>query len=103
MSSAMPEILEELADTIAAALIKRGVSPAVAREAATEGAELLRQHFGGATVYIPRGRARDLERRNVEIRRRLAAGENRALIRREFNLSDIQVGRIEAAGEPGDH
>lgn len=100
MQSTMPEILEQLADAVADALIRQGIAPSLAHNAAYESAEHIRQHFGGSIIYVPRGLGYQLARRNAEIRRRLSEGESRDTIRREFNLTDTQIRRIEADDTP---
>jgi len=95
-----PEILAELAATVAASLIENGIAPKVAREAAEKAVEDVRANFGGQNIYIPMGLGYNLARRNAEIRRRLAAGENREAIRREFELSEMQLHRIEDDDTP---
>jgi Mor family transcriptional regulator len=100
MSNTVPQILEEIERTVDAALVKRGIAPSIACEAAEECAEHVHQHFGGAIVYIPKGLGYQVAPRNAEIRHRLAAGESRDAIRREFKLSDMQIRRIEAGDTP---
>jgi Mor family transcriptional regulator len=90
-----PEILAELAAAVAASLIESGIAAPAARAAADKAVEDVRANFGGQNIYIPMGLGYNLARRNAEIRRRLAAGENREAIRREFGLSEMQLHRIE--------
>lgn len=98
--AAYPEILEELAEFIAAALVENGLAHGRAAEVALAAVERVRKNFGGALVYIPKGAGYKLAQRNEEIRRRLAAGESRSAIRREYGLSQMQVGRIEKDETP---
>ena len=100
-SERYPKILADLADAVAAFLIRKGIAPAVARSTADETAEHVRATFGGEIIYIPTGHNFRLMHRNAEIRRRLAAGEDRATIRRAFDLSDMQLRRIETDDAPG--
>lgn len=95
-----PEVLEELAATLAASLIQSGIAREAAELAADKAAERIRLTFGGGLIYIPSGLGYRLARRNAEIRRRLAAGESRDVIRQEFQLSDMQLRRIEADCTP---
>ena len=95
-----PLVLEELAAIVAAALVEAGFEPATAHAAAGKCVERVRADFGGQLVYIPQGLGYNLARRNAEIRRRLANGENRDAIRREFGLSAMQLRRIEDDDSP---
>lgn len=95
-----PIVLEELAANVAAALIEAGIAPATAHAAAGKCIERVRADFGGQLVYIPQGLGYNLARRNAEIRRRLADGESRDAIRREFGVSDVQLRRIEGDESP---
>jgi len=95
------EILDEMAATMAASLIEDGVAPGKAHAAADRAAERIQAEYGGgAPVYFPKGRGYQVARRNVEIRRRLATGEDRAVIRREFNLTDERLRQIETDDTP---
>lgn len=95
-----PEILEELAATLAASLVETGIAASAARAVADKAVERVRQNFGGELIYIPMGLGYNLARRNVEIRRRLAAGESPDAIRREFGISEMQLRRIESDDTP---
>jgi Mor family transcriptional regulator len=95
-----PEILEELADFLATTLVEKGLARKVADEVALAAVERVRENFGGALVYIPKGAGYKLAQRNAEIRRRLAAGESRSAIGRAYRLSQMQVGRIERDDTP---
>ena len=96
-----PEILEELAATMAASLIKDGIAPVPAHAAADNAVERVQMEYGGGPpIYFPKGLGYKLAKRNVEIRRRLAAGEPRDAIQREFNLTEERVRKIEADDTP---
>jgi Mor family transcriptional regulator len=91
------DILDELAATMAASLIEDGIAPARAHAAADKAAERVQMEYGGGPpIYFPKGLGYKLAKRNVEIRRRLAAGEPRDVIRRDFNLTDERLRQIEA-------
>ena len=85
---------------MAAALVEAGIAPETAHAAARKSVERVRAEFGGANVYIPQGLGYNLARRNAEIRRRLAEGESRDSIRRDFDLSNMQLRRIEDDDSP---
>lgn len=95
-----PDVLQDVAEVLGTALLKRGLSQVEAEAIGWEVAEHLRLNFGGGIVYIPKGTGYSLGRRNAEIRRRLAAGESRGALAREFNLSLMQIGRIEKNETP---
>jgi Mor family transcriptional regulator len=95
-----PDVLEDLAAIVAAALVDAGIAHATAHAAARKSVERVRAEFGGQNVYIPQGLGYILARRNAEIRRRLAAGESRDEIRRDFDLSNMQLRRIEDDDTP---
>ncbi|MBI3043584.1 MAG: hypothetical protein HYY78_12260 [Betaproteobacteria bacterium] len=99
-SGRYPEILASLAETVTEILIRKGIEPEIARSTGEETVEHVRKRFGGELVYIPMGLGYDLDQRNREIRRRLAAGEPRDEVRREFNLSDTTMRRIENGDAP---
>jgi len=95
------EILDELAATMAASLIEDGIPSDRARVAAERAAERVQEEFGGGSpVYIPKGLGYQLARRNAEIRRRLAAGEPRDVVRRAFSLTNERLRQILADDTP---
>jgi Mor family transcriptional regulator len=90
------ELFEEMAATLAASLVKRGVASSAARSVAEEVIEAVHRNFAGQNIYIPSGLGYQVARRNAEIRRRLAAGERREALCREFHISETRVRQIEA-------
>lgn len=89
-------VLDELAATMAASLMEDGIAPEKARACAERAAERVQLEFGGGPpIYFPKGLGYQLAKRNTEIRRRLAAGEPRDALRREFNLTDERLRQIE--------
>lgn len=91
-----PEIYEDLAAALLAALVKAGVSRAAARAGAEKAVEHVRYLYGGQYVYFPIGLGYKIAQRNAEIRRRLQAGESRAAIRNDYQLSEQRLKQIEA-------
>lgn len=89
-----PQVLTGLAEAITSAIERKGASPDLARSFAEAAVEEIRTTFGGEPLYIPQGHRYYIERRNREIRRRLAAGETRAAVRRWSRLSVSQFSRI---------
>ena len=95
----IPEIYEELAESLTASLKAQRVPPAAARTAVEKAINDTRQRYGGTYVYFPLGLGYKVARRNAEIRRRLRDGEDRDKIRREFELSDMRLRQIERDGD----
>lgn len=94
-------VLEEIAATVAAALIEEGIPAAEARAMAEKAADRVQQEFGGGQpIYIPKGTGYQVARRNAEIRRLLTAGGDRTTIRREFDLTEERLRQIEADEMP---
>lgn len=88
------QTLEELEAIMRDALVACGERPARAEIVAARAAEEVRRIYGGEMLYIPMGLGYKTARRNTEIRRRVEAGENPNVLRREFELSKMQMGRI---------
>lgn len=93
------DFLGELLKTTTDKLMRKGIAPETARSVAEEIVESVRTTFSGTITYIPSGQRQRLARRDAEIRRRLAAGESRRTIRREFDLTDTRVRQIEAGDD----
>ena len=63
-----PDLLEELVEFVADALVQSGLARDPAAEAAFAIVERVRENFGGVNVYIPKGSGYNLAQRNEEIR-----------------------------------
>jgi len=97
MSEAQPQFsktLEELEGIFLEALVAAGVARKTAATVAETAIDRFRHTCGGENFYVSMGLGYDTARRNVEIRRRIAAGEDPRDIRREFRLSERQLRRI---------
>lgn len=88
-----PEILNDLVDHVAGLLVKRGIDRKQATEIAAEAAEFLRAHWGGQTVYVPKGTLFELSERDLKIWEKWN-GHNVLQLCREFQITRQRLYQI---------
>jgi Mor family transcriptional regulator len=89
------QILLDLAAVITAALATEGIAPERAREIGLLAADQVRQTYGGDAIYIPRGLALILDRRDLEIYGKYD-GTNHFALAQEYSLTVRQIYTIVA-------
>jgi len=90
----LSKTLEELETIFLEVFLGAGIARKVAEAAAEKAIERFRHTYGGEGFYVSMGLGYDTARRNLEIRRRIEAGEDWRVVRREFKLSERQMRRI---------
>ncbi|WP_153114592.1 Mor transcription activator family protein [Rhodocyclus tenuis] len=93
MSRGAPQLIADLAETIAAELVKSGQTEEIAVEIGVAVADKIRGDWGGEPIYIPKGCAIDISRRDVEIFEKFN-GTNHHALAREYNLTVIHIYRV---------
>ncbi len=88
-----PEILVAIGDFVAEFLVSKGVIDLDAAKAGLECAEQFRRTFGGETVYMPKGMAYELSKRDQDIIDRFD-GSNSQTICREYNITRRRLYQI---------
>lgn len=89
-----PELLLDLASHVAAQVKSLcGVSPEKADSVGLAVADLMSCHWGGQLLYFPKGMARKLSTRDMEIYTRFN-GSNHADLAREYDVSLQHIYRI---------
>lgn len=81
-----PEILADLAEQIARSLVSRGMATDIAADLGRESAEHIRRHWGGQLVYISKGVAFILSKRDMEIWEKWN-GRNTLELCREYEIT----------------
>jgi Mor family transcriptional regulator len=81
------ELLEDVEDQVADALVLNGIDPDYAKLAATAAADRLADHWGGAVLSFPRELARKRAKRDEEILERFN-GRNLAALAREYDMTE---------------
>lgn len=87
MTAEYPEILLDLAASVAKSLEKSGISADRAADIAFEAAEDLRRRWAGMAPYIPGAAHLDLAPKYQEIYERAYAGEPKEVLARDFGYS----------------
>ncbi|OHC68616.1 MAG: hypothetical protein A3H93_09135 [Rhodocyclales bacterium RIFCSPLOWO2_02_FULL_63_24] len=87
------ELLEALADTVAAELVAAGIGDEQAAEIGVKVMDRMRKDWGGDSFYFPKGCAIDIARRDLEIYEKFD-GRNHTELGREYDLSVIHIYRI---------
>lgn len=87
------QALLDVAQVVTEALVADGIEASRARELGLIAAEKLRDVYGGDQVYIPRGLALLLSRRDLEIYQAFN-GSNHFALAKEHNLTERQVYNI---------
>ena len=87
------QTLLDLAQVVTDALVEFGLEPERARQGGVLAAEKLRDVYGGDAVYIPRGLALMLSRRDLEIYAEFT-GSNHFALAKKHSLTERQVYNI---------
>lgn len=87
------QMLLDIAEVLTDALIEEGVEPEKARQLGLLAAEKLRDTYGGAQLYIARGTALTLCRRDLEMYEKFN-GINYGELARQFDLSERRVRQV---------
>jgi Mor family transcriptional regulator len=100
MNNKYPELLRDLIDKASPEIAeKMGLSMEMARQAVFVVAEVIRKDWSGDGLYLPKGLAYEISRRDREMYRKFT-GNNHAALAREYDLSVRQVyARIALVGE----
>jgi len=89
--SRYPEILRELIDKAAEPVAaKLQVSAEQAREAVFQVCEIIRKDWAGENLYLPKGLAHDINKRDLEMYEAFN-GTNHSQLGKRFNLTTRQV------------
>lgn len=97
-----PELLLDLASHVAVKVTELcGVSTEKAEAVGLAVADLMSSHWGGQLLYFPKGMARNLSARDLEIYARFK-GDNHAELAREFDVSLQHLYRIIKAVHAGE-
>jgi Mor family transcriptional regulator len=86
-----PEVLRYMRDDLAEILAGQGVDPDGARLAAYTATEHIRERFGG--MYLPKGLAMNLNRRDREIGKRWN-GANKLALCQEYGITEQRLYQI---------
>lgn len=84
------QLLLDVANLISAALVADGLDKAKADDIALMAADRVRHNYGGEEIYIPRGVALIIERRDAEVFAKFD-GSNHFLLAHEYNLTVRQI------------
>lgn len=88
-----PQLLADLADTVAAELVTAGIDEEQAADIGIKVADRMRNDWGGEPIYFPKGCAIDISRRDIEIWNAFPQKDHIQLAR-EYDLSVIHIYRI---------
>lgn len=88
-----PELIGDLAEWLASALMGRGLDQEEANDMALDIAERVRHQYGGQLLYIPKGTAFDRNERDAEIFQKFD-GKNHGDLAAEYGLTVQHVYRI---------
>jgi len=88
-----PEIIADLADTLAAELVATGIPVEKAGQIGHKLAEHIRVHWGGRYIYIAKGLHYDLSNRDMQIWRDFT-GNNVSALAGRYGLTEIHIYRI---------
>jgi len=86
-----PEVLCYLRDDLEAILTGQGVKEEEAKVIAYTATEHVRESFGG--MYLPKGRAADLDRRDREIGKKWT-GANKQALCKEYDITEQRLYQI---------
>lgn len=89
-----PEILSDAGEHVACLLESRGYAAEKASALAFEITEVLRKHWGGQEVYIPKAEHLELSQRDARAYEMFAAGHGWLELSREFGLSERRLRQI---------
>lgn len=92
-SARAPVVLNEVLLVIAGHFKRRGMSQEEAEKTATPVVQLLAQHFGGRSFYLPRGHRLAEELRHREIYR-LHDGRNTSELAAKYGVTDRQIQKV---------
>lgn len=93
MSLNADDLLEDVATNMKAALERHGISGAIATSVAVEVAKLVRDHWGGQSIYVPFGLALKTQHRDLKIYAAFT-GENYKELARKHGVSEMRVRQI---------
>lgn len=82
-----PELLQDLADKLAAMLSGKGMEAKQATELGMEAAEYLRQEWGGQQIYVPKGEKFEYTKQHIEIFEEWKLDAEPVELSRKYNLS----------------
>jgi Mor family transcriptional regulator len=88
-----PELLTHLMKISSEAMTKRGMDQEVAHNASFEIAEAVRMQWGGAILYLPKGKEFMITQRDLQIYEAFN-GHNIRLLAQKHHLTDAQVYKI---------
>jgi len=88
-----PELLADLRDDVEELLRESGLEEGRAAQVALAVAERVRERWSGMSFYIPKGRAWQLSRRDLQIYKRYT-GDNVKQLCREFCLTEQRVYQV---------
>ncbi len=89
------QMLYSVAELVTEALRENQVEPDQARQVGLAAADLVRQHYGGEQIYVPKGLALIITERDREIYRKFLGGNHFALAK-EYGLTVRQIYSIVA-------
>ena len=93
LSDRYPEVLRSIQDHLVSILIGKGVDKTIADESAEEAVENIRINFGGEMVYIGKGKAYDINKRDARVWNDFN-GKNHKELCRKYDISIQQVYKI---------
>jgi len=96
MSLNADDLLEDVATHMKAVLERHSISGAIATSAAAEVAELVRDHWGGQSIYVPFGLALKTRHRDLKIYADFT-GENYKELARKHGVSEMRIRQIVSA------
>lgn len=93
-----PEILEDLLAKLPALFVREGVADEAAPRLAFIVTEFLRDEWGGASIYIPRGASYQVEAMARDVCRRWN-GRNLRTLARELGIGEARVRQLYRIGQ----
>lgn len=91
-----PELLEELAEVVAASILENGGNSDLAKDAGQHVAETMSLMWGGQTIYFPKGVRARLHKKHLKIWEDFT-GDNHSELARRYDMSVQHIYNIISA------
>jgi|APMI01.1.fsa_nt_gi Mor family transcriptional regulator len=88
-----PQLLAQLADTVASLLVENGIAEEKAVDIGVAVSDKIRNDWGGEPIYIPKGMAIDISRRDMQIWEQFN-GTNHRELAHKHDVTVIHLYRI---------